>query len=255
MARLFEGRVVLVTGASSGIGRTTALAFAKQGAAVVVSARRVLEGEETAAAIRALNVDASFVRADITRAEEVEALIARTVEAYGRLDFAFNNAGAIGGVRTRTSEFDEVVFDQIVATNVKGTWLCMKYELPRMLSQGHGVIVNCASVMGLRGSEAPGVAYVGSKHAIVGMTKATALEYAPQGIRVNAVCPGSVLTEMSPFATMAPADRDARAKALHPMGRFVQPEEVADAVMWLCSDAASFITGHALPVDGGRVAR
>lgn len=143
MARLFEGRVVVVTGASAGIGRTTALAFAKQGAAVVVSARRVLEGEETAAAIRALNGDASFVRADITRGEEVDALIARTVEAYGRLDFAFNNAGAIGGVRARTSEVDAAVFDQIVATNVKGTWLCMKYELPRMLSQGHGVIVNC----------------------------------------------------------------------------------------------------------------
>ena len=255
MARLFEGRVVLVTGASSGIGRATAFAFAKQGAAVVVSARRVPEGEETAAAIRAFNEDSSFVRADVTRAEEVDALIARTVEAYGRLNFAFNNAGAIGGVRARTSEVDEAVFDQVVATNVKGTWLCMKYELLRMLSQGHGVIVNCASVMGLRGSEAPGVAYVGSKHAIVGMTKATALEYAPQGIRVNAVCPGSVLTEMSPFATMAPADRDARAKALHPMGRFVRPEEVADAVTWLCSDAASYITGHALPVDGGRVAR
>jgi NAD(P)-dependent dehydrogenase (short-subunit alcohol dehydrogenase family) len=233
----------------------TAVAFANQGATVVVSARRAREGEETVASIKALKGDASFVQADITRAEEVDALIARTVQTHGRLDYAFNNAGAIGGVRTSTADFDEAVFDQIVATNIKGTWLCMKYELVRMLAQGHGVIVNCASVMGLRGSEVPGVAYVGSKHAIVGMTKATALEYASHGIRVNAVCPGSVLTEMSPFNAMDPADRDARAKALHPMGRLVKPEEVADAVIWLCSDAASFITGHALPVDGGRVAR
>jgi NAD(P)-dependent dehydrogenase (short-subunit alcohol dehydrogenase family) len=250
----FEGKVVLVTGGSAGIGRVTARVFAQQGATVVVAARRVPESEETVALIKAQGGTARFVQTDITQAAAVDALITTTVQTYGRLDCAFNNAGAVGGQHVQTAEFAEEIFDRVIATNVKGTWLCMKYELRQMLAQGDGAIVNCASITGLRGWPRAGVAYCGSKHAVIGMTQTTALEYATAGIRVNAVCPGSVLTEASNYYTMEPAEREARAKGVYPMGRLATPEEVAAAVLWLCSERAAFITGHALPIDGGRLA-
>ena len=251
MGRL-DGRVALVTGGSSGIGRATALAFGREGAAVVVTGRRTELGEETARAIRAEGRDAMFVQTDVSKAAEVERLVQRIGERYGRLDCAFNNAGLLGPV-AQVADYPEHDWDTLMDTNLKGIWLCMKYELRQMLEQGRGAIVNCSSAAGLNGYRNLGP-YVASKHGILGLTKSAALECAKAGIRVNAVCPGVTQTPMTEeFFRDNPRGLAEWIEATEPVGRLAQPEEIAEAVVWLCSDAASFVTGHAMSVDGGMV--
>jgi len=242
-----EGKIALVTGGSSGMGRTTALAFAREGAKVVIADVQVEGGEETVQTIDDTGGEAIFFKTDVSRRDEVEALINRVVETYGRLDCAFNNAGIEETSLLPTAESTEENWDRVIGTNLKGVWLCMKYELAQMVKQGSGAIVNTASVGGLVGFEGIG-AYVASKHGVIGLTKTAALEYATAGIRVNAVCPGVIRTPML-------ADAEALLAPLEPMGRIGLPEEIAEAVVWLCSDAASFVTGHPMVVDGGILAQ
>ena len=248
-----KGKVALVTGGGSGIGRATAAAFATEGVKVVIGDISAVGGEETRQIIRDAGGEAIFVQADVTKAIEVDALVGRAIEAYGRLDYAFNNAGT-GGLSATVADFPEEIWDQVINLNLKGVFLCMKYELAQMLKQGSGAIVNTASVAGLVGTEAS-PAYTASKHGVVGLTKAAALDYATAGIRINAVCPGVIHTPMiDSFLALAPG-MEATYTAMHPMGRLGEAHEVAEAVLWLCSDAASFVTGHAMIVDGGLVAR
>ncbi|NOT57763.1 MAG: SDR family oxidoreductase [Deltaproteobacteria bacterium] len=249
MANWFTGKVALVTGGSSGIGRASALAFAREGAKVVVADVTVEGGEETVALIKKAGGDALFVKADVAKAAEVEALINKTVATYGRLDCAHNNAG-IEGPGATTVDYKEEAFDRVLAINLKGVWLCMKYEIPQMLKVGAGAIVNTASTAGLVGYPR-GSAYVASKHGVVGLTKTAALEYAKTGVRVNAVCPGAVDTPMMGRITGHKAERAARMASSEPIGRMSAPAEIAEAVVWLCSDSASFVTGLAMAVDGG----
>ena len=253
MAGLTEGKVALVTGAGSGIGRATALVFAREGAKVVVSDIVVEGGEETVQQIKAAGGEAIFVKADVSKGADVEALIIQTVETYGRLDCAFNNAGIEGGVKP-TIDCTEEEFARTIAVNLTGVWLCMKYEIQQMLSQGGGTIVNTASVAGLVGF--PGLPdYVASKHGVLGLTKTAALEYAKSGIRVNAVCPGVIQTPMVERGAQLSPGFDELAVSMEPVGRFGQPSEIGEAVVWLCSEAASFVTGHPMTVDGGLVAQ
>lgn len=253
MPGTLEGKVALVTGGSSGIGRAAALAFARVGAKVVLGNRRLAEGEETVRLVRDAGGEATLVKTDVTRAAEVEALVSKTVEAYGRLDCAFNNSGTTG-VMARTAECTEENWDHVLTLNLKGVWLCMKYELLQMLKQGGGAIVNNASVAGLVGLRG-GPAYSASKGGVIQLTRTAALEYAKKGIRVNAVCPGYVLTDMTEGHLKTNPEFEAQIKKYQPLGRLGTAEEVAEAVVWLCSDAASFVTGHPLVIDGGSVAQ
>lgn len=250
----FAGKVALVTGGTSGIGRTTAIAFAQQGAKVVVVGRSPDEGEETVSLIQKAGSEGLFLSADLTQASEVETLFNRAVEKFGRLDCAFNNA-AIEGTLEPFIEMSEADFDKIIATNLKSVWLCMKHEIQQMLRSGSGAIVNTSSMGGLVGFSlmAP---YIATKHGVLGLTRSVALEYAQKGIRVNAVCPGVICDtgQMSRMADKYDQDKDDAAK-MNPTGRLGKPEEIANAVLFLCSDAASFITGHPLSVDGGYVAQ
>jgi NAD(P)-dependent dehydrogenase (short-subunit alcohol dehydrogenase family) len=224
-----------------------------EGAKLVVADMNVDGGQQTVHMITEKGGEAIFARTDVSQAVEVQALISKAVETYGRLDCAHNNAGIPGGGRALTAEYAEDTWQQVIAVNLTGVWLCMKYEIPQMLSQGSGAIVNTASAWGLVG--APGAsAYVASKHGVVGLTKTAALEYAQQGIRVNCVCPGVIHTPMTERGLDDP-ERRARIIATEPIGRVGTPEEIAEAVVWLCSDAASFVTGHAMSVDGGYVAQ
>ncbi len=251
MEKLLAGKVALVTGGAMGIGRKTAQIFAREGARVVVVDVVAEGGEETVRMIKKAGGDALFVMCDVTQAREVEAAIKKTVDTYGRLDCAFNNAGiAIPGTTVECSEED---WDRVLGVNLKGVWLCMKYELSQMLIQGGGVIVNTSSAGGLIGT--PGIAaYTASKHGVVGLTRTAALEHVTAGIRVNAVCPRSVPTPMLDPVVNHP-EMKALLESKHPMGRFGTTEEIAEAVVWLCSDRASYVTGVAFPVDGGVTAQ
>lgn len=247
-----NNKVALVTGAASGIGRATALAFAREGARVVVSDMDVEGGNETVEQIVALNGDAIFVRTDVSVSAEVQHLMQQTIARYGRLDYACNNAG-IGGEAALTADYSEESWDKVISINLTGVWLCMKYEIKEMLKQGGGAIVNMASILGWVGFQtAP--AYVASKHALLGLTKNAAIEYGTQNIRVNAVCPAFIRTPLIE-KTMSEEVIAQVLTPLHPMGRIGKPEEVAELVIWLCSDKASFVTGGAYLVDGGYVAR
>jgi len=248
-----EGKVALVTGGASGIGRATALTFAREGAQLVIADMHEEGGQQTVHLITEMGGEAIFVRTDVSKAVEVQALLSQAVATYGRLDCAHNNAGISGGRHALTAEYPEETWHQVIAVNLTGVWLCMKYEIPQMLQQGGGVIVNTASVAGLIGGRGL-AAYVASKHGVVGLTKTAALEYAQQGIRVNCVCPGVIQTPMTARGLSDP-ERRARIIASEPMGRVGTPEEIAQAVVWLCSDAASFVTGHTMTVDGGYVAQ
>ncbi len=254
MARQFEGKAVLVTGGSTGIGRATALAFAREGARVVVAARNAANCEETVSMIKALGGEACFVKGDVSRASDVQAMVARCVETYGGLDCAFNNAGVAGTPFVPTHEYDEAEWDQVININLKGTFLCLKYEIPQLLKRGGGAIVNTSSTAGLRNASAMGTAYGASKHGIIGLTKTAAAENASRGIRVNAVCPGFVDTRLSDGILSRNPAVKAKISSSIPMGRPARPEEVAGAVLWLCSDAASYVTGHVMVVDGGIMA-
>jgi NAD(P)-dependent dehydrogenase (short-subunit alcohol dehydrogenase family) len=247
-----EGKVALVTGGTSGIGRDTAILFAKAGAKVMVAGRREAEGQETVELVRAAGGDGLFVRADVSKASEVEALIKNTAERFGRLDAAFNNAG-IEGVWAPIIRQTEEDWDRTIDINLKGVWLCLKYEIRQMLKQGGGgAIVNMASIIGLIGS-AGVAAYSASKHGVIGLTKTAALENAKSGIRINAVCPGFIETPMADRIFRAPAARK-YFLSCHPIGRFGKPTEIAEAVVWMCSDRASFMTGQSLVLDGGFLA-
>ncbi|CAN5759993.1 SDR family oxidoreductase [soil metagenome] len=248
----FKEKSVLVTGAASGIGRAAALAFAKAGARLTIADIDVAGAEASLAMIHAAGGTARFVKTDIANAAEVEALIAGIVEAYGRLDCAFNNAG-IEIEHLPLADSDEAIFDKIMNVNVKGVWLCMKYEIRQMLKQGGGTIVNTASVAGLVGAPLQPI-YAASKHAVVGLTKTAAAEYGRAGIRVNSVCPGVIRTPTLEQALAREPRREKTIKNLHPIGRIGEAEEIANAALWLCSDLSSFVTGHQLAVDGGLTA-
>lgn len=247
---LFTGKVALVTGGGSGIGRATAEAFGKAGAWVVIGNRNIAQGEEVVAAIRKAGGEALFQKTDVTRTAEVRALVETAVHKFGKLDIAFNNAG-FEGKQLSLHEQTEEDADYVLDVNVKGIFRCMKYEIAQMLQTGGGAIVNCGSVFSL-GGYANWSVYVGSKHAIAGMTKAAALEYATRGIRINAVAPGPIETEMLRRETGGNPHVYAEVVAMKRIG---QPHEVAGAVVWLCSEEASYVTGHILPVDGGYIAQ
>jgi NAD(P)-dependent dehydrogenase (short-subunit alcohol dehydrogenase family) len=252
MTMELQGKVGIVTGGTSGIGRDAAVLFARAGAKVVVAGRREAEGKETIDLIRAVGGDALFVKMDVSRAAEVKALVQKTVEKFGRLDVAFNNAGIEGNWIPITEQSEED-WDSVIDINLKGTWLCLKYEIQQMLKQGSGgAIVNMASVAGLIGS-AGAATYCASKHGVMGLTKAAALETARSGIRINVVCPAVIETPMGERVFGAP-EMKKFALGLHPIGRFGKPREIAEAVVWMCSDRASFMTGQSLVLDGGFLA-
>lgn len=253
MTGLMENKVALVTGAGSGIGRASARAFAREGAKVVAADIATEGGEETVRLIKEAGGEAIFVRTDIARADDVKALINRAIETYHRLDCAHNNAG-IEGVVAPTADYPVAMWNRVLAINLKGPWLCMKYEIPQMLKQGGGSIVNTASTLGLAGIQGL-AAYAASKGGVIGMTRVAAVEYATSNIRINALMPGVTRTpmmdrQMGENAHLA----EQQYISLHPIGRLGRPQELAEAVVWLCSDAASFVVGHAMAVDGGYLA-
>jgi len=250
---LSSQKVAIITGASSGIGRATAIALAKDGVRVVIAARRANESKETLQLVKEAGGDGIFIKTDVAREDEVKKLVEFTVEKYGKLDYAFNNAG-IEEMHTSFVDQTSAVFDNIMNINVKGIWLSMKYEIPQMLKNGGGSIVNTSSVAGVIGFAQMPI-YSASKHAVLGLTKSSALEYAKSGIRINAVAPGGVETDMYERTVGDNKQVFQTIIAMHPIGRVGKPEEIANAVVWLLSDKASFVTGHTLLVDGGLVSR
>jgi NAD(P)-dependent dehydrogenase (short-subunit alcohol dehydrogenase family) len=248
-----DQKVAIVTGGSSGIGRATAVALAKEGVKIVVASRRAKEGEETVNLVREAGSDGIFVKTDVADEVSVRSLVEKTVRSYGRLDYAFNNAGV---EQTMTPLVEQTVeeFDQIMHINVKGVWLSMKYEIPVMLKSGDGAIVNNSSVAGIMGFPQMAI-YIASKHAVLGLSKSAALEYAKSGIRINAIAPGGVETEMANRVNENNPQFLETLTSMHPIGRLANPEEIANAVVWLLSEKASFVLGHTLLVDGGVVSR
>ncbi len=248
----FDGKVVLITGATAGMGRTTAVAFAEQGAKVAHCGRRAEEGAETNRLIEAAGGQGLFIHADVSRAAEVEAMIAQIEKTFGRLDFAFNNA-AVGTQYTALANQTEEDYDRAMSVNLKGVWLCMKYQIPAILRAGGGAIVNNSSVGGIVGLAGLAI-YTATKHGVIALTKSAALDYAKQNLRINAVLPGLVMTEMV-ASTMGGLERGNEIAALRqPIGRATTAEEIASTVMWLCSPGSSGITGQSISVDGGRTA-
>jgi NAD(P)-dependent dehydrogenase (short-subunit alcohol dehydrogenase family) len=253
MSASMAGKVALITGGGSGIGRATALRVAREGVKVMIADYNPDGALKTVAMIKETGDGADCVAADVTVAGQAEMMVNKTIETYGRLDYAFNNAG-IEGTMADTAGYPEDSFDRVIATNLKAVWLCMKYEIPQMLKGGGGVIVNTASVLGLVGIEMA-AAYNAAKHGVVGLTKTAALEFAQKNIRVNCVCPGFIRTAMVERVLDRGALGEEMMVALEPMGRIGRPEEIAEGVYWLFSDAAAFVTGHSLAIDGGFVAR
>lgn len=244
-----QNKVAIITGATSGIGLEAAVLFAEQGAKVAIAGRREKEGVETLDLVRKAGGDGLFLKTDVSKAADVEALVKKTVEKFGRVDVAFNNAG-IEGDWLPLTEFTEKQWDDVIDINVKGVWLCLKYQILQMLKQGDGgAIVNMSSVAGLMGS-ATAAHYSASKHAVIGLTRSAAMEYAQQQIRVNAICPAVIETPMGERA-FPTAEAKKYALSLHPIGRFGKPREVAEAVLFMCSDKAAFMTGHYIVLDGG----
>jgi NAD(P)-dependent dehydrogenase (short-subunit alcohol dehydrogenase family) len=254
MAGLLDGKSALITGGGGGIGRATSLAFAREGARVAVADASEQTARETVALINAAGGQAMTLTGDVTNASVVEAMVQSVVTAYGRLDCAFNNAGIAGfqvdAGGKKTADWSEAAFDRMIGVNLKGVWLCMKYELPHMIAQGGGTIVNTASIAGLIGLPTSS-AYVAAKHGVVGLTKTAALEYAGDNIRVNAVCPGYIETKMTEDTMRR---RGAELMAKVPFHRMGKPEEIAEMVVWLCSNRASYVSGAAYNVDGGYMA-
>jgi len=254
MATTLTGKVVLVTGAGSGIGRAAALACGREGARVAVADVDAAGGEQTAELLRTAGVASRFFRADVSNSAEVATMVAGTIAAFGNLDCAVNNAGIAGTAFVSATEYGEDDWDRVIGINLKGVWLCMKHQIPRMLENGAGSIVNIASVAGLVGSRI-GVAYTASKHGVVGISRSVAIEYAGKGIRVNAVCPSWIETALTgPYISANPRLNE-QMVARAPLGRLCTVDDVAAAIVWLCSDASAYVTGHALPVDGGLVAQ
>lgn len=254
MIQPMKSKVALITGGGSGIGRAAALAFARQGARVAIADVDVENGEETLHLIEADGGQGIFVKTDVTRATEVASMVGKAVDAYGCLDYAHNNAG-IEPPNMPMAEVEEEIWDQVIAVNLKGVWLCLKYEIQQMLKQGRGAIVNTSSTAGLR-AVPNGAPYIASKFGLIGLTKAAVLEYARFGIRVNSVCPGPTDTPMMDRIikdVKDPSGLPGTFKNDDPVGRIGTAGDVADAVVWLCSDSASFINGSALAVDGGRI--
>lgn len=252
--RLTDKKVAIITGGSTGIGRASAIALAKEGVKVAVAARRIKKGEETVHLVKEAGSDGIFLRTDVTNEDDVRSLVEKTVKVYGRLDYAFNNAG-IEEAMTPLVEQTSNIFDQIMSINVKGIWLSMKYEIPEMIRNGGGgAIVNMSSAAGVMGFPQMPV-YIASKHAVLGLTKSAALEYASSGIRINAIAPGGVETDMAKRLADDNHQFLDTLTSIHPIGRIAQSEEIANAVVWLLSDKASFVLGHTLLVDGGVVSR
>jgi len=253
MTGRLQGKVSLITGGASGIGRATALAFAGEGAKVVIADVDISGGKETMRLLKEAGAEALFIKTDVSQAHEVQRMVEKTVATYERLDCAFNSAGVADLANNAAADCSEESWDKVIGVNLTGVWLSMKYEIRQMLKQGEGTIVNAASVLGLVGNT--NAAYTASKHGVVGLTKSAALSYAPAGIRVNAVCPGYITTPMTAPIYIGNPQAEADLIARHPIGRMGTPEEIAEAVLWLSSPAASFVTGHMLSVDGGYVAR
>lgn len=250
MEKIFKNKVALVTGGASGIGRAAVVEFAQGGAKVVVADMQ--DGKKLVAEIKKAGGEAIYIKCDVSKEAEVKAMIQKTTKTYGRLDYAVNNAGT-EGAQTPIQDLTEDLWQRTIDINLKGVWLCMKYEIPQMLKQGKGAIVNISSIAGVIGFQ-NSAAYVASKHGVVGLTKVAALENAQTGIRVNAVCPGLIQTPMLERAFTSPEMEQAYMGAV-PMKRLGRPEEIADSIIHLCSDASSLITGHALVIDGGWVAQ
>lgn len=254
MAKQFSGRVALVTGGDSGIGKATSLAFAREGATVVIANRHADTGQRVVDEIKGIGGEALAVETDVSKPEQTEALVNKIVETYGGLDFAFNNAG-IEGVPAPTAEYPVNMWNNVISINLSGVFYCLKYEIAQMVKQKKGVVINNASILGKVGF-ATASAYVAAKHGVLGLTETAAIEYATKGIRVNAVCPGFIAT---PMLERGGIFKDASTKQyienLHPAKRLGTTDEIANAVIWLCSDGASFVTGHSLLVDGGYTAQ
>jgi NAD(P)-dependent dehydrogenase (short-subunit alcohol dehydrogenase family) len=248
----FTGKVAFVTGAATGIGRATALAFAREGASVVVADVSEEGNQGTSRMIEELGRRALAVTCDVSRAEDVKVALQKAVEAFGRVDFAFNNAGVEQPIAA-AGDITEDEWDRIIRINLRGVFLCMKYQIPLMLKQGGGAIVNTASGAGVKGF-AGQAAYAASKHGVIGITKSAALDYAQSNVRINAVCPGIIATPMMDRFTEGTREGERRVIAQEPIGRMGKPEEIAAAVVWLCSDVAAFVIGHAMVVDGGQTA-